>query len=138
MYSANNRTPQKASTAFMTVLAIWTLSILLSFPLFFGTNLEVIQMPESVVRMIHDDSIAYCAEKWGEYEKGRLVYSCFILVMQVCQNWESRYPQNGVEKVRKAIRSDTASARQIVLWMRLNSRDWWMTTTASRRFAPIW
>ena len=84
VYSANNRTPQKASTAFMTVLAIWTLSILLSFPLFFGTNLEVIQMPESVVRMIHDDSIAYCTEKWGEYEKGRLVYSCFILVMQVC------------------------------------------------------
>ena len=90
VYSANNRTPQKASTAFMTVLAIWTLSILLSFPLFFGTNLEVIQMPESVVRMIHDDSIAYCAEKWGEYEKGRLVYSCFILVMQVCQKFQNK------------------------------------------------
>ena len=83
VYSATNRTPQKAYGAILTVLAIWAISILVSFPLFFAMNLEVIPMPPLVVREINDDSIAYCVEKWGEYEKGRLVYSCFILVMQV-------------------------------------------------------
>ena len=90
VYSANNRTPQKASTAFMTVLAIWTLSIMLSFPLFLGTNLNVIPMPDAVMKVIQDDSIAYCVEKWGEYEKGRLVYTCFILVMQVCHHHQNQ------------------------------------------------
>jgi hypothetical protein len=33
--------------------------------------------------MVGDSSIAYCAEEWGEYKKGRLVYSIFSLVVQV-------------------------------------------------------
>jgi hypothetical protein len=44
-------------------------------------------MPPPVVKIIGDQSIAYCAEEWGEYEKGRLVYSCFSLVVQVRSNF---------------------------------------------------
>ena len=82
MYSATNRTPQKLSTAIISLVAVWTMSILLSFPLFFAMNLKVIPMPDPVVKIIGDSSIAYCAEEWGEYEKGRLVFSCFSLVVQ--------------------------------------------------------
>ena len=41
-------------------------------------------MPAPVAKIINDDSIAYCAEEWGKYEKGRLIYSCFSLLVQVC------------------------------------------------------
>ena len=47
-------------------------------------NLEIIKMPEVVVKTIGEDSIAYCAEKWGQYEKGRLVVSLFSMLVQVC------------------------------------------------------
>ena len=40
-------------------------------------------MPEVVVKTIGEDSIAYCAEKWGQYEKGRLVVSLFSMLVQV-------------------------------------------------------
>ena len=92
MYSATNKTPQKVSTAVLTVLAIWIMSILLSFPLFFAMNLEVKELPEVVKRLIQLDDFTYCTEKWGEYEKGRLVYSCFILVMQVCSYYLTHSP----------------------------------------------
>ena len=40
-------------------------------------------MPEKVADIIGDSSIAYCAEEWGEYERGRLVFSCFSFLAQV-------------------------------------------------------
>ena len=46
-------------------------------------KLEIIPMSKQLIKVIGDDSIAYCAEKWGEYEKGRLIFSCFTLVVQV-------------------------------------------------------
>ena len=65
-------------------MIIWFLSVALSFPLYFAMNLEIIKMPEVVVKTIGEDSIAYCAEKWGQYEKGRLVVSLFSMLVQVC------------------------------------------------------
>ena len=69
----------------MSLLIIWTSSVVLSFPLFFAMNLKVIPMPPPVAKIIQDNAIAYCAEEWGEYEKGRLVYSCFSLLLQVIE-----------------------------------------------------
>ena len=83
VYSATNRTPQKLSGAILTLVIVWTLSILISFPLLFAMNLKVIPMPPPVVTLIGEDAIAYCAEEWGDYEKGRLVCSCFSLLVQV-------------------------------------------------------
>ena len=40
-------------------------------------------MPAPIAKVINDDSIAYCAEEWGKYEKGRLIYSCFSILVQV-------------------------------------------------------
>ena len=53
-------------------------------------KLEIIPMSEQLIKVIGDDSIAYCAEKWGEYEKGRLIFSCFTLVVQV-RDFRNRY-----------------------------------------------
>ena len=111
VYSANNRAPQKASGAILTVVGIWTISVLLSFPLFFAMNLEVIPMPPQVVKIIQEDSIAYCAEKWGEYEKGRLVYSCFILLMQVKQQMSNSYMGMG-SVLHKGGKTLTMAGRQ--------------------------
>ena len=83
VYSATNRTPQRLSGAIAWLVIVWTLSLILSFPLFFAMKLEIIPMSEQLIKVIGDDSIAYCAEKWGEYEKGRLIFSCFTLVVQV-------------------------------------------------------
>ena len=65
-------------------MVIWFLSVALSFPLYFAMNLEIIKMPGVVVKTIGETSIAYCAEKWGQYEKGRLVVSLFSMLVQVC------------------------------------------------------
>ena len=43
-------------------------------------------MPAPIAKVINDDSIAYCAEEWGKYEKGRLIYSCFSILVQVSLN----------------------------------------------------
>ena len=83
VYSATNRTPPKMSTAILTLIAIWGLSILLSFPLIFALDMKVVPIPHILMSMVGDSSIAYCAEEWGEYKKGRLVYSIFSLVVQV-------------------------------------------------------
>ena len=83
VYSATNRTPQKLSTAIASLVIIWSISIALSFPLFFAMNLRIVPMPEKVADIIGDSSIAYCAEEWGEYERGRLVFSCFSFLAQV-------------------------------------------------------
>ena len=46
-------------------------------------SFQVIPMPAPIAKVINDDSIAYCAEEWGKYEKGRLIYSCFSILVQV-------------------------------------------------------
>ena len=83
MYSATNRTPPKMSTAILTLIAIWGLSALLSFPLIFAMDMKVVAIPHILMKMVGDSAIAYCAEEWGEYKRGRLVYSIFSLVVQV-------------------------------------------------------
>ena len=83
VYSATNRTPPKMSTTILTLIAIWGLSALLSFPLIFAMDMKVVAIPHILMNMVGDSAIAYCAEEWGEYKRGRLVYSIFSLVVQV-------------------------------------------------------
>lgn len=82
VYSATSRTPPKLSKALCSLLFIWSVSILLSCPLIFAMSLEVIHMPKQFVHIVKVSSLAYCAEEWGQYKKGRLVYSIFSLVVQ--------------------------------------------------------
>ena len=81
---AKTQAQPKLSTAIVSLVVIWFLSVALSFPLYFAMNLEIIKMPDVVVKTIGETSIAYCAEKWGQYEKGRLVVSLFSMLVQVC------------------------------------------------------
>ncbi len=69
--------------AVASLFLIWGLSALLSSPLLFAKKLDVLPMPRAVVEIVHAESVAYCGEEWGEYEKGRLVYSVFVFVVQV-------------------------------------------------------
>jgi hypothetical protein len=46
-------------------------------------DMKVVPIPHILMNMVGDTSIAYCAEEWGEYKRGRLVYSVFSLVVQV-------------------------------------------------------
>ena len=39
-------------------------------------------MPGPVALIVGAESVAYCAEEWGEYERGRLVFSIFSFVVQ--------------------------------------------------------
>ncbi|XP_059084396.1 neuropeptide Y receptor type 5-like [Tigriopus californicus] len=82
VYSATSRTPTKLSKALCSLLFIWSVSILLSCPLIFAMSLKVIEMPEQLLHIVKASSLAYCAEEWGQYKKGRLVYSIFSLVVQ--------------------------------------------------------
>jgi len=79
---AKSQAQPKLSTAIVSLVVIWFLSVALSFPLYFAMNLEIIKMPDVVVKTIGETSIAYCAEKWGQYEKGRLVVSLFSMLVQ--------------------------------------------------------
>jgi len=71
------------STTILTLIAIWGLSALLSFPLIFAMDMKVVAIPHILMNMVGDSAIAYCAEEWGEYKRGRLFYSIFSLVVQV-------------------------------------------------------
>ena len=45
---------------------------------------DVINFPPPVANIVGVDSVAYCAEEWGnKYSKGRLIYSIFIFIVQV-------------------------------------------------------
>ena len=45
---------------------------------------DVVHLPPPVARIVGVDSVAYCAEEWGnKYSNGRLIYSIFIFIVQV-------------------------------------------------------
>ena len=66
----------------MSLLAIWGISALLASPLLLAMDLKVIELPKSVLDVIGVPYTAYCIENWGEYSKGRLLYSIFALLVQ--------------------------------------------------------
>ena len=67
------------SRTLLSLLLIWTASLLISSPLIFAMNLDIIRLPDPIIHIAGVSHLAYCAEEWGEYEKGRLVCSIFSL-----------------------------------------------------------
>ena len=45
----------------------------------FAMDLDIIPLPDAIIPMAKISHLAYCAEEWGEYNKGRLVFSVFSL-----------------------------------------------------------
>ena len=66
---------EKKPTYITSIVSLWRSNLF-----------QVIPMPAPIAKVINDDSIAYCAEEWGKYEKGRLIYSCFSILVQVSLN----------------------------------------------------
>ena len=78
MYPTRGGSP-KMSRTLLSLLVIWTASLLISSPLIFAMNLDIIRLPDPIIHIAKVSHLAYCAEEWGEYNKGRLVYSIFSL-----------------------------------------------------------
>ena len=71
VYSANSRSPQKVSSAIMSLVIIWTLSILVSMPLFFAMNLEVrflekIQVVTRAKICIPEQRMQWTSPEWSK------------------------------------------------------------------------
>lgn len=67
------------SRTLFSLLLIWSASLLISSPMIFAMNLQIIPLPAAIVPIAKVSHLAYCAEEWGEYDKGRLVCSIFSL-----------------------------------------------------------
>merc|ERR1712038_673588 len=85
-----NRNNPKLWTTILSLVCIWVISILLSFPLFLGMDMFVNDLNETMgpvvagcmYKLSGETSMAYCYEAWGKHGKKRIFFSIFSLVVQ--------------------------------------------------------